>query len=229
MFVTGTSAQAVSRRRANRFARPAILVCCPRGQTAIQHHQYGWIGQVVHRLAEAGYSILASTLGSTTNWGNAAAATALGALRSTAISTYGAANGPVGILATSMGVLAGLRYAKASPADVAAFVGGVPAVDLRNIHDVTRTDLASEIETAHGGAGGYSTYLTDENPADHATTWSVLPMQLHRASNDSDVTASTVDAFGATAGAEVISLGAVGHNPSSIDADAVLTFFDAHL
>lgn len=209
--------------------KPPILVCPGRGQTSDNEVLTGWIGDVVAALAEAGFPVLAADMGGTTSHGNAASAAAVGDARTYANAPFGAKSGKVGLLGTSMGALPALRYYMDNPGNVACFCGGVPNVNLQNVHDVTRPDIATEIETAHGGAGGYATYLTNYNPSAHTSSFAGLPMQLHYSTDDNNITPSTVTSFGAATGAQVISLGAVGHNPAGMDTGLVVAFFEQYL
>lgn len=219
---------------ANRLYKPdatkrAIIVCPPRGQVALQAHETGWAGTVLSALAEAGFPVLAIDCGGGTAHGNAAAAQAIGEGRTYAGSAFGAKIDAIGLFATSMGALGALRYAMVNPANVACFVGIVPSLDLQDIHDVTRPDLSAEIETAHGGLSGYSTYLTSYNPSDHTEDLATLPQQIHYATNDPNFTPTVAPAYIDATGAEGYNMGAVGHTPVNADAAAVTAFFEEHL
>lgn len=216
-----------ARRNYKPSSRPAIIVCPPRGQTHQQQFTVGWIGHVTQKLAEAGFPVVSATMSSTASWGNTAARTAVGTTRTTAISTYAAQDAPVGILASSMGTLSGLGYAKDNPANVGAFCSAVPVVDLSDIYAL-RADYQAEITTAHTDASGYAAYLASENPSSHTGSFD-LPVQLHYASNDPNITPSTVTSFASAVGGEAINLGAVGHTPTTVDADTVVAFFEENL
>lgn len=218
-----------SRRYKPDATKRAIVVCPPRGQTASEASANGWAGAVLSALAEEGYPLLAIDGGGSTAHGNAASATAIGQAKTYAASAFGAKSDKIGLFATSMGSLAALRYAMDNPTLVSCACLGVPNLDLQDVHDVTRTDLASEIETAHGGAPGYATYLSAYNPASHAASFTTLPMQLHYASNDSNFTAGIASTFATATGAEAINLGAVGHTAATMDASRVVAFFLANL
>jgi pimeloyl-ACP methyl ester carboxylesterase len=207
--------------------RTAVLYCPSRDNTSLQAAAVGWIDPVIRAVAEAGYPILSADMGGLTTFGNAACSTAVGEARTYVNSAFGGKiSAGVFLIGTSMGGLTALRYAKDNPSLVKGIVAGVPAIDLQDIHDVTRPDLAATIEAAHGGLAGYNTYLADHNPADHTSSFTSMPMQLHYATNDTSITSSTVTSFASATGAEAISLGAVGHSPYTMDTGRVLTFLD---
>jgi alpha-beta hydrolase superfamily lysophospholipase len=205
-----------------------ILVCPPRGQTGPEQLTPGWIGHITTALAEAGYPVLCANMGGTTTHGNAASATAVGTWKTYVQSSLGGKAGKVGLIGSSMGSLAALRFAKANPTLVQCMSLLVPNVNLQDVHDVTRTDLAAEIETAHGGTTGYNTYISNENPSSHTSSWTGFPTQLYYASNDPNFSTGVQSTFGSAIGATVTNLGAVGHDPTTVPASAVVSFFNTN-
>lgn len=219
---------------ASRYYKPdatkrAIIVCPPRGQIALQATANGWAGTLLAALAEAGFPVLAVDCGGSTAHGNAASATAIGQARTYASTAFGAKIDQIGILATSMGALAACRYAQDSPANVGAMAFGVPNLDLEDVHDVTRTDLATEINAAHGDLAGYQAFLPAYNPIDNTADLDEIPQYVAYSSDDDQFTAGIAQTYGAAVGADVVNLGAVGHSPVSMDANAVVAFFEEHL
>lgn len=218
----------------NRLYKPdatkrAIIVCPPRGQLALQASSSGWAGTVLAALAEAGFPVLAVDCGGSAAHGNASTVTAIGEAKAYAASAFGAKSDKIGLFATSMGSLAAFRYAQANPTLVSAMVHGVGNLDLEDVHDVTRPDLATEINTAHGNLAGYQAFVAAHNPVDHAAELSAIPQQVHYSSNDSNFSAGIAATYASAAGATAFNLGAVGHDPSSMNAATVVAFFQAHL
>lgn len=215
-------------RRGGPLDRPPIIVAPARNFTSFMSTQPGWIGHVLRALVEDGWPVLSGNMGGLTTHGNAASATAVGTVKDTAEGEWDY-TGPVGALATSMGSLAILRHHMDAPTDLACTCFGVPNLNLQDVHDVKRTDLATEIETAHGGSSGYNAYLADYNPADHTADLADLPQLIYYATNDPNFTNTVAPAYCSATGATGVSLGAVGHNPTSIPAGDVVDFFRAHL
>lgn len=211
--------------------RRAILVCPGRGTAAGSTSTVftGWVEPVTFALADAGFALLYADMGGGFTHGNAAAGTATGQAKSYAASAYGAKSDKVGILGTSMGSLTALRYYMDNPTLVSCACFGVPDLNLQDVHDVTRTDLASEIETAHGGPSGYNSYLSAYNPSSHTSSFTSLPMQIHYASNDPNFTAGVATSFCSATGAEAINMGAVGHNAQYMDPARAVAFFRKYL
>jgi pimeloyl-ACP methyl ester carboxylesterase len=148
----------------------------------------------------------------------------------TLLKANGAATDKVFLLGVSMGALLCCNWARLNPTKVAAMALVTPAVDLANVHNVTRPDLAAEINTAYTDAAGYAAALPTHNPAQYAASLSGLPVKAWYSTDDTNVTASTVTAFAAAVGtsAQVVNLGAVGHSAGTMDPLDVATFFQSY-
>lgn len=141
-------------------------------------------------------------------WGNAAMRADMATIRSNAIAAM-AADEPAHVIGFSAGVTAAYNYAKANPTHVASLVGILPCVNIQRIHSADLGGFAAEIAGAYGGAPADA-----DNPADNAATFASIPQLLIYSTNDSIAEASEVTSFAAASGAELVSMGAIGHSYS---------------
>lgn len=213
--------------------RPGIVYCHSRGNDASQAVAPGWIDDVTSALALAGYIVYGGDGGGTLTWGNdasqAAVATAKTNLQAAAI---GAKAGKVGLLATSMGALTALNWARANAALVGCVALAIPVVDLAYEHDNNVNGYGAEIEAAYGNLAGYTAAVAAHNPMQNAAAHAAgPPLKMWRSTNDAIAVTARQDAFAAAVGANcpVSSLGAAGHSPVSTPPAEVVAFFQANL
>lgn len=175
-----------------------------------------------HALARAGVPVASSDFASPTHWGNdAALATIPDSL--TDLDRLGC-NGQVFIIAVSMGVPLVLSWARLNLAKVAGIALLTPAVALEAIRSTNRNGYAAELEAAYGGAAAWQTARPTHDPASYAADFTGVKMGVWRSTNDPVCLPAEVDAFAAAAGADVFSLGAVGHSAGSLDPQDVADF-----
>jgi predicted alpha/beta hydrolase family esterase len=181
---------------------------------------YRWYGQFV---ADGGFPTLAADFGGKSTWGND---TALGAM-SAAVTWWTSGGGPVPVksdkvvlLGGSMGCLTVGLWAIANPSKVAAIVLVLPAIDLEDLHDnrylTTPGDLAIPIEAAYGGSSGYLSALATKSlnlPAQRTALKNTgIPIQVHYSSNDPVAIPAVATDFATAVGADLHSVGALGHS-----------------
>lgn len=187
-------------------------------------------GAAVNLLADAGVPVIVGDLGGQWHWGNDTHKTRIQQVWDYLVAQTGCSSAKLLIITRSMGALT-LNWVRDNPSKVAGVVCSLPAVDLQDIHDNDRggAGYAASIEAAYGGAGPYSTAANSHNPAAHASDFVGIPMQLHYSLDDPVCIASIVQGFAATAGAELVSLGSVGHTDANLDSTKVYDFLRAHL
>jgi pimeloyl-ACP methyl ester carboxylesterase len=209
-------------------SRKGCLYFWGRGGNALTTNLIGYWNSPQFNVTDSEIPVASGDYGSTDHWGNDTSITRVGELW-----TYAQARGftsdQVYLLTVSMGTLAALNWARQNPTKVAAVVAITPAIDLQDIHDVSRPDLATGINTAYGNEAGYLAALPTHSPAEYAAELNGdFPIRAYYSTDDSSVTPSTVTDFCTAAGGEAISLGAVGHSAGSLDGDDVASFFAAN-
>jgi hypothetical protein len=211
--------------------RPPIVYCHSRGNDSAQVAAVGFIDQVTSALALAGYVVYGGDMGGTLTWGNDTSQTAVGTGKTNVQAAWGKA-GKVGLLATSMGALAALNWARANPTLVACVGLVVPVVDLAYEHNNDVSGYGSEIEAAYTNLAGYTAAVATHDPMQNtAAHASGPPIKMWRSTDDAVAVTARQDAFAAAVGANcaVSSLGAVGHLPQTTPPAEVVSFFQANL
>lgn len=171
---------------------------------------------VIDEMVARGYPVFSPALGGTATWGNDIAQQKIADAKAYMQSNMGAKSGGALLWAGSMGTLASLNFFRNNPTLVAAVAVGLPAVDMADIHDNNRSNLAISIETAYGGAAGYTAALPTHNPAQNTSSYIGQPIKLWYSSDDPIVIPSVVANFSSATGIPTADMGAMGHafNPS---------------
>jgi alpha-beta hydrolase superfamily lysophospholipase len=220
----------VARRFVGDATRPAALFCHGRGTTPLEVTDPTWGQGVSKALAEAGYPVLAGTLSGTAPWGNDASQAKLADARTYAQGTLGAASGKVGLVGLSMGALTALNWTRANPTLVACIALLIPVTDLDYLHANNVNGWAAEIEAAYTNLAGYNaavaTHDPNQNTSSHA---SGPPIKVWYSSTDTSAVTARQQAFITAVGCPSVSLGAVGHALTGLDAQQVVAFFQANL
>lgn len=214
--------------------RPGIVYCHSVGNDASQAIATGYVDQVTHALALAGYIVYGGDMGGTAPWGNDASQAAVGTGKTNvqATATGGAKSGKIGLLATSMGALSALNWARANPTLVACIGLMIPVVDLAYEHDNNVNGYAAAIEIAYTNLAGYTAAVTTHDPMQNtAAHASGPPIKMWRSTDDAVAVTARQDAFAAAVGSncQVSSLGAAGHFPQTVPPAEVVSFFQANL
>ena len=131
------------------------------------------------------------------------------------------ADGPVTLVAGSMGNLGAFGYLKANPTGVRAIAGIIPCVDLDSVYPMATAD----INAAYGGAYNTNTHGPVRSPVRYATELNAdVPVHLFTASNDTLTLPSTATAFvAARPQTERTNLGALGHTNEAVTASITPT------
>lgn len=195
---------------------------------------------VVNALADAGFVLLAGDIGQPageTTVGNSTSVTRTGQLKTYIQGSFAmpAASGKVGIFATSGGGLAALNYARANPTLVSCIgLGSVPT-NVEQAHDEDNAGFAALIDGAYTNHAGYVAAMPAGNPhgTGNQTALAGIPIKMWNSSNDPYNCASMNAAYAtlinnAGGTASTVSLGAVGHSITGIDAAQVAAFFQAN-
>jgi pimeloyl-ACP methyl ester carboxylesterase len=209
-----------------RAARNPVVYCHGGSADALQAAGVGLaaIPGVLAALTRALFTIAAPTLG-VAHWGNPAARARI-ADAVAWLEANRAVAGPAILVGTSMGAAAALNYAADNPGDVAAVVGIIPAVDLQAVRVADTGGARAGRDAAYGVA--YPAALpAGANPAARVAELDV-PVLLCTASDDAiSVNAGT---FAAAIGAELVDVGALGHDNdavAAVDPEAVAAFVNA--
>lgn len=181
--------------------------------------------QLLHGLADQGRTILVTDLGtSLTNWGNAAAMTAM-----TAAVDYIAPAGTVHLLGSSMGAATALNWTADNRARVLSVATIIPGLDLQSIR-VESATIRTQIDAAWGVT--YPAALpAGASPYDNQGDFTGLPFTGWYASDDLTAFVTPPQTFATNLGGTMTSLGAVGHTDAAHTAVPVGTlesFFDTY-
>lgn len=176
-------------------------------------------------LADRGIASIGADFSTGTTWGNDTSITRVGQLI-TWLTGRGAPSTKYLLYGVSMGSLVLLNWARANASQVAAYAGVIPAVDLADLHDFNRGGYAAEIETAYGGAAGYTAAVATHNPAT-ATASFTFPVRVWYSTNDPVCIPSTATTFASATGGTAVPIGALGHATDDRTAELV-EFFTAY-
>ena len=222
-YVTSEASAAFvpDRYKADGTVRGALL--CHGASQAVASLYSDNTAAVIRGLTEHGIPVLACQLGGDL-WGNATHLTRIGQAKAYAQSTWGFKAGAVHLIGVSMGAAGAVRYAAANPTHAAAVVSLIGALDLQDIHANNRGSSAASIASAWGGSAPSDA----NNPADNAASYADLNLKLWASTDDATCLYSIAETFSTAAGAELQSIGAVGHSVSSVDPLQVATFLGAN-
>lgn len=174
---------------------------------------------VLARLAGLGFVCVAPTAAH--NWGNATGDSRIDDAV-TAARARGASGRPPVFVADSHGAPWALTYATDHP--VTCVVARVPAIDLQAIRVADTLSLRASIDLGWGVT--YPAALpAAANPAVHTTELAQVHQQLWYASDDA--VSANVATYATAVGADLRSVGALGHTAAAIaaaDADAMVRF-----
>lgn len=227
----GTEPCAIIKDRLYRRDRSKRGVIFCHGLNGQHWNPVNYPDSVIDEMAKRGYCVLSPDLGGKATWGNDSAQTKLADAKAYLEANEGVKTGGVLLWCGSMGTLAGLNYLRAHPGDIAGLADGLPAVDLADLHDnaVARGITAQTIEDAYGGLTGYNAARAAHNPMEHAAEYVTWKDRIHLwYSNDDPTTIpARVQAFSATSGVSITSMGnAGGHVFLPVFAPAVADFLE---
>lgn len=154
-------------------------------------------------------------------WGNSTIRTNMSTLKTNAqVSLF--ASGKVHLMGISAGATCALNWAKANPTLVQSILLIVPAVDIQDIYDNWPGGLQDSISSAYGGRPSDA-----NNPADNTASFTSFPIQIYYSTTDTVCTPATITAFASGTGAELVSMGAMGHfwNNAVWNGEASSNFF----
>ena len=152
-YVAGENHYLVQRRRGPGDAQKPPLIFCHQHQASAVAVAAATYYQTLLRALAEDFTVVACDLGWTGSgcdvWGNPTHVARIGQAR-TFLSGRGS-TGNVTLVATSMGNLGAMNYAKANPSVVAALAGIVPALSLASLKTVNSGAYAACIDSAYGG------------------------------------------------------------------------------
>lgn len=193
--------------------------------------------QIAPRLVDVRIPFISAAFGSPPYaWGNDTSQTRIGQAWTQVKAALGTKTDKFVGIGVSKGATALLNYTRNNPANVAALLLIVPAVNVDDIYTNNRNGLATEIDTAYGGAGSWSTAKATHDPslneATHASQ--AIPMKLIYGDSDTTVIPSTVTGFASAVGASVITQAEAGKGhldtaPTIDPVEDVLKFIAGYL
>lgn len=170
---------------------------------------------ILYEVAASGFTVTAPT--ATAQWGNATSVSRTGDNITWNRTSLGSTNDPVVLIGASHGGTGALRWISENPGTVACAVIIIPAVDMEDIRTNNPSGLRASIDAAWGVT--YPTPLpAGVNPAQNTADYMGIPIQIWYATDDVICTPATVTAFGASVGAEMHSLGNLGHTDAAVAA-----------
>jgi acetyl esterase/lipase len=203
-------------------SRPGIVYCHPADGSALNGSdplQKPGEWRLLRGLAEY-VPVAVTDLGGPVTYGNDDAVARIDGARDL-LARFGAASGPVALVATSMGAVAALRYAAAHRDQVWAVVAVLPLVDLVGAYQDDIGDQADEIARAWGLVRLLGQKLpAGVSPLELVDQLRGLPLQCWTASNDPVLPSAVTAGFVAQLGppAETHDLGPLGHTEEAIAA-----------
>lgn len=183
---------------------------------------------VLYEVAASGYTITSPSMPQT--WGNPTSISRINDVISWNRTGLGSNSDPVVLIGASHGGACALRYISENPGDVACAVIIIPAVDMEEIRTTDALGLRDDIDAAWGVT--YPAALpAGVNPAQNTADYLGVPLQIWYADNDAVCSASSITTFGAATGAEMHSVGNLGHSNAAIaavDTSQVVAFIAAN-
>lgn len=159
--------------------------------------------QIAPFLAHAGVPVISAAFGGANQWGNDTSQTRIGQAWTFVKTVLGTKTDKFVGIGVSKGATALLNYTRANPANVAALLLIVPAVNLTDIHDNNRSGNAANIETAYTNLAGWQAAAATHDPALNTATHAsqAIPMFLIYGDSDTTIAPSTVTSFAGAVGA----------------------------
>lgn len=159
--------------------------------------------QIAPALADRGVPMISAAFGGTYEWGNDTAIARIGQAWTYVKAQLSPKQDQFVGIGVSKGATALLNYARANPANVAALLLIVPAVDVSDIHDNNRGGNAAGIETAFGGAAGWASAAATHDPSLNLATHKSqsIPIKMLYGGGDTVITPASVKHFADGTGA----------------------------
>jgi pimeloyl-ACP methyl ester carboxylesterase len=170
--------------------------------------------QIAPRLADLGIPIVSAAFGGGNQFGNDTAQARIGQAWTWIKAQLNPKQDKFIGIGVSKGATALLNYARNNPANVAALLLIVPAVNLTDLHDNNRSGLAAAIEGAYGGSpASFAAAAPTHDPALNAAAHAALgiPVKMLHGDNDVTVVPQTVIDFASATGYQIRSMGATDH------------------
>lgn len=152
----------------------------------------------------------------------------------------GCASDGVYLMGGSMGMLSACNFAHwvlggfsiagftAPDIEIKAIAGIIPQTDYEDVRARNYSGYAAEIVAAYGGQAAYDAARPTHNPIEYAAALSSIPIKLWYSSDDPACPPAIVEDFADQTGAELESLGAIGHSYAGMDRTQITAFFDAN-
>lgn len=171
---------------------------------------------------DAGYCVAAPSVLST--WGNAAIRADMLRLFGNVVGDGSAQFDRIHLLGVSAGGLTALNFAFHYPAAVRSISLLIPALPVQDLYDTDRGGFASAIGAAYGGRPSDA-----DDPTRHPEFYQRFPIQLHYSESDTVALPEQTEEFASRSGAELISMGSIGHSfGAPFSGEAVRDFVEAN-
>lgn len=199
--------------------RRGVIWCHGANRTALDGLAAGYAD--IPRAVAQDAPTLYADLGGLYTWGNDASQNRTTDAR-TFLQARGAAQGKVTVLAGSMGASVACRWVRNNPTLVHKLGLFIPSVDVERMRAQDVAGLQDEIETAWVNNAAWQVARPTANPIEIADDLAALgiPIKVWYSTNDNLALPGEVATFAAICGAELVSLGAVGHDVTGIDLKA---------
>lgn len=207
--------------------RRGVILCHGYGATALSAIDSGWL-HLTKKLTDHAECVAVSGTLAGNNWGNDAGITAMTACFDWLVSSSSgrAKTAKVIVVGASMGSITAINWATRNPTKVAALALPLLLPDMTELHTTNPSGMQASMNTAHGGTPNFATrdpaLIADDLVGIPTAAWH--PTDDPLVPNQADYTA-----FAAASGAELHSMGAVGHTLSAVNANELLTFVAPYL
>lgn len=161
-------------------------------------------------------------------WGNDASLAFMDSGKTYLQGELGAKAGGVYLIGGSGGAITVCNWARAHLSSVKAIALNIGPPNIEIMRSTNRGGYQAEIEAAYGGNAAWQAARPTHNPVEFASVFNgVIPIKMWYSTDDPTVLPAEVQAFATAAGAELVSMGAIGHSVNT-SAQVVLDFFDEH-
>lgn len=200
----------------------------PGSRLVIWCHEHGASGWTWPNVADAQARLsigsvmpaASGDIGGPSAWGNPASRTGIDQLWTFMVNKYGVKSDKVLLIGGSMGGLTVLNYMHHNPTKVQAAIALIPAINLQLHHDDPDTlGWEAEVDAAYGGHAGYLAARPEHSPYEYMNAPAGVPLSIWYSDNDTTTPFQYAIDYGEEVGAELHSLGSVGHGfgPASFD------------
>lgn len=201
---------------------PLIVVCHGAGNTSVTYADTPGNRRDLEFLADRGcVVVIPDFTGANGTWGNDAALTRIGEIRTYAAATWGADLNRMGFIADSAGTMDALNYHWRNPSHIKCTAARIPVVAADALHD-RNVLLGNLINSAYTNEAGWDAAKANRDPSASAPAALIEAfaddVRIWYSTDDTIVLPADVTTFTNLTGVRAIPLGAIGHDQAVLSA-----------